>query len=134
VKHVGEIAKTYYLRQAVGAGFDDAAFVDRQGRLSEASIWNLAFWDGEAVVWPEAEMLHGITMGILRRQLERLGVPQRVQEVKVADLPALAGGVVMNSWNPGIAVSRIGAEALPDAPSFVALLHEAYNAEPLTTP
>ena len=61
VKHVGEVAKTYYLRQAVEQGFDDAAFVDRRGRLSEASIWNLAFWDGTAVVWPEAAMLTGVT-------------------------------------------------------------------------
>ncbi|MEU4330703.1 aminotransferase class IV family protein [Nonomuraea dietziae] len=134
VKHVGEVAKTYFLRQAVAQGFDDAAFVDRQGRLSEATIWNLAFWDGAAVVWPEAEMLAGTTMGIVRRQLDRLGVPQRVQEVTPADLPALAGGVVMNSWTPGVAVRRIGSAPLPEAPSFLELLHRAYQAEPLTSP
>lgn len=134
VKHVGEVAKTYFLRQAVQQGFDDAAFVDRQGRLSEASIWNLAFWDGATVVWPTAEKLAGITMGIVRRQLDRLGVPQRDQEVTLADLPALAGAVVMNSWTPGVAVHRIGSVPVPDAPSFVALLHQAYDAEPLTSP
>ncbi|MFI1016362.1 aminotransferase class IV family protein [Streptomyces sp. NPDC020965] len=133
-KHVGEMAKTYYLRQAVGEGFDDAAFVDRQGRLSEASIWNLAFWDGESVVWPSAEMLVGTTMGIVRRQLDRLGVAQRVQEVTLADLPALTGAVVMNSWTPGIAVHGIGSVPLPAAPSFVELLHRAYETEPLTAP
>jgi branched-subunit amino acid aminotransferase/4-amino-4-deoxychorismate lyase len=134
VKHVGEVAKTYYLREAVGKGFDDAAFIDRQGRLSEASIWNLAFWDGEALVWPEAEILRGITMGIVRRQLDRLGIPQRVQAVTLADLPTLAGAVVMNSWTPGIALSRVDSARLPEAPSFVALLHQVYNAEPLTAP
>lgn len=134
VKHVGEVAKTYFLRQAVGEGFDDAAFVDRRARLSEGSIWNLAFWDGGAVVWPEAEMLGGTTMGIVRRQLDRLGVPQRFQEVTLADLPALAGAVVMNSWTPGVAVRRIGAVPLPEAPSFVELLHRAHLAEPFTSP
>ncbi|WP_199432642.1 aminotransferase class IV family protein [Qaidamihabitans albus] len=134
VKHVGEVAKTYFLRRAAGQGFDDAAFVDHRGRLSEGSIWNLAFWDGAAVVWPGAEMLAGTTMGIVRRQLDRLGVPQRTQEVTLADLPALAGGVVMNSWTPGVAVHRIGAVALPGAPSFLDLLHRVYQAEPLTTP
>ncbi|MFD7668893.1 aminotransferase class IV family protein [Streptomyces sp. NPDC059788] len=134
LKHVGEVGKTYFLREAVGRGFDDAAFVDRRGRLSEGSIWNLAFWDGRTVVWPAAEMLGGITMGVVRRQLDRLGVPQRVQEVTLADLPALAGGVVMNSWTPGVAVHRIGTEPLPDAPDFMALLHRAYEAEPLTAP
>ncbi|MGP3915094.1 aminotransferase class IV family protein [Nonomuraea sp. 10N515B] len=134
VKQVGEGAKTYFLRQAVRQGFDDAAFVDRRGRLSEGSIWNLAFWDGAAVVWPEAEMLGGTTMAIVRRQLDRLGVPQRAQQVTVADLPALAGAVVMNSWTPGVAVHRIDSVSLPEAPAFVQLLHRAYQAEPLTAP
>ncbi|GGT30269.1 aminotransferase class IV family protein [Streptomyces purpureus] len=134
VKHVGEVAKTYFLRDAVAQGFDDAAFVDRRGRLSEATVWNLAFWDGSAVVWPLAEMLEGTTMAVVRRQLDRLGVPQRVQEITPADLPALAGAAVMNSWTPGVAVHRIGTAALPEAPDFLDLLHRAYRAEPLTAP
>ncbi|MEU0564846.1 aminotransferase class IV family protein [Nonomuraea sp. NPDC005983] len=134
VKHVGEVTKTYFLRQAVGQGYDDAAFVDRRGRLSEGSIWNLAFWDGDAVVWPVADILTGTTMAVVRRQLDRLGVPQRAQEITLADLPALAGAVVMNSWTPGVAVHRIGSVLLPEAPSFVRLLHRAYQAEPLTAP
>ncbi|QYN38073.1 aminotransferase class IV family protein [Pseudonocardia sp. DSM 110487] len=134
VKHVGEVAKTYLLRQAVAQGFDDAAFVDRGGRLSEATIWNLAFWDGAAVVWPVADVLRGITMGILRRQLDRLGVPQREKEVTLGDLPTLRGAVVMNSWTPGVAVRRIGPVPVPDAPDFIQLLHRAYDAEPLVAP
>ncbi|MGI5205280.1 aminotransferase class IV family protein [Spirillospora sp. CA-108201] len=134
VKHVGEVAKTHLMRRAVQDGFDDAAFVDRRGRLSEATIWNLAFWDGDAVVWPEAEMLVGTTMGIVRRQLDRLGVPQRVRQVTPADLPGLAGAVVMNSWTPGVAVHQIGSTPVPDAPRFLNLLHQAYEADPLTAP
>ncbi|WP_433228282.1 aminotransferase class IV family protein [Actinomadura formosensis] len=132
VKHVGEVAKTYFMRQAVREGFDDAAFIDRQGRLSEATIWNLAFWDGTTVVWPKADMLTGTTMGIVRRQLDRLGVPQRTQPITLADLPTLAGAVVMNSWTPGVAVHQIGPIQLPEAPRFLALLHQAHQAEPLT--
>lgn len=130
VKHVGEVAKTHYLREAVAQGFDDAAFVDRHGRLSEATIWNLAFWDGAAVVWPIAAMLVGTTMGIVRRQLQRLGVPQRSQEVRMADLSGFAGAAVMNSWTPGIAVSGIGPTSLSEAPIFMQALHRAYSAEP----
>ncbi|MEU6782677.1 aminotransferase class IV family protein [Nonomuraea angiospora] len=134
VKHVGEVAKTYVLRQAAGQGFDDAAFVDRRGRLSEGSIWNLAFWDGTAVVWPVAEMLTGTTMAVVRRRLDRLGVPQRAQEITLADLPALAGAVVMNSWTPGVPVHRIGSVPLPEAEPFVRLLHRAYQDEPPIAP
>ena len=134
IKHVGEVAKTYFLRQAVGQGFDDAAFVDRAGRIGEATIWNLAFWDGDAVIWPRADLLPGITMGIVRRQLESLGIGQQVREITPSDLPGLAGAVVMNSWTPGVAVRRIGAVSLPEAPDFLDLLHRAYLAEPPVAP
>lgn len=134
IKHVGEVAKTYFLRQAAGLGFDDAAFVDRHGRLSEASIWNLVFWDGASVVWPEAEMLGGTTMGILRRQLHGMGIPQRTQAITLADLRNLAGAAVMNSWTPGVAVNRIDAVDLPDAPALLELLHRAYQMETPASP
>ncbi|WP_410573488.1 aminotransferase class IV family protein [Amycolatopsis sp. cmx-4-61] len=133
-KHVGEVAKTYLLHRAVAEGADDAVFVDRRGRFTEATIWNIAFWDGTAVVWPDAPMLPGVTMGIVRRQFDRLGVPQHVREVTEADLAELAGGVVLNSWTPGVAVRRIGSVELPEAPAFLELLHRAYEEEPLTAP
>lgn len=82
------------------------------------------------MVWPAAEMLTGTTMGIVRRQLEHLGVPQRTAEITPDDLPAMAGAVVMNSWNPGIPVRRVGSVHLPDAPVFLKRLHEAFQAEP----
>lgn len=134
IKHVGEIAKTHLLRQAVAEGFDDAAFLDRAGRFGEATIWNLVFWDGEAVVWPEARILTGTMLGIVRRQLDRLGVEQRTAAITPDDLPALAGAAVMNSWTPGVAVHRIGATGLPAAPRFLETLHRAYTAEPPTAP
>jgi len=130
IKHVGEAAKTYYLRQAVARGFDDAAFIDARGRLSEATIWNLAFWDGEAVVWPDATVLPGITMAIVRRQLERLGVPQRRQAIPLERLREMAGAVVMNSWTPGVSIRELASIALPVSEPFVALLHQAYQGEP----
>ncbi|GAB3824925.1 aminotransferase class IV family protein [Kribbella italica] len=136
LKHVGEPAKTYALRQAIADGYDDAAFIDRRGRLTEGTIWNLAFWDGAEVVWPRAEILTGTTMGIVRRHLE---VPQRTTEItldtlrgKRAGSPPFAGAAVMNSWSPGIPVSRIGSVEFPGAPEFLDLLHQAYKAEPLT--
>lgn len=129
LKHVGEVAKTHYLRWAAGEGFDDAAFVDAAGRISEATIWNLAFWDGTSVVWPDADILAGTTMGVVRRQLSSLNVAQRTQAVTPADAASMAGAVVMNSWTPGIAVDRIGDAEIPVAGPFVDLLHHAFEAE-----
>ncbi|MEO1353073.1 MAG: aminotransferase class IV [Cyanobacteria bacterium J06635_15] len=86
------------------------------------------------MIWPLAEILPGTMMGTVRRQLERLGISHRIKEITLADLPALSGGVVMNSWTPGIAVSQIGSVPLPEAPAFLELLHRAYQAEPLVSP
>lgn len=130
IKHVGEGAKTYYLHRAVEQGFDDAVFTDRHGRLSEATIWNLVFWDGRTVIWPKAEILKGTMMGIVQRQLTRLGVPQRHEEVRPAELAKFTAAAIMNSWTPGIAVTAIGSHTLGESKPFMALLHDAYQAEP----
>lgn len=130
IKHVGEAAKTYYLHQAKQRGFDDAAFVDRQGRLSEATIWNLAFWDGETIVWPKSSMLTGTMMGIVQRRAEGLGIPQRHEDITLARLQHLSGAAVMNSWTSGVAVSAIESTVMTESNRLVRLLHEAHAAEP----
>lgn len=130
IKHVGEVSKTLYLRRAVTHGFDDAAFEDEAGRLSEATIWNLAFWDGDTVIWPDAELLAGVTMQILARQLRAEGISQETREIRQPDLTQDMSGVVMNSWTPGIGLSRIGSRKLNGKAGLVELLHRAYSAEP----
>ncbi|KQP40161.1 aminotransferase class IV family protein [Methylobacterium sp. Leaf106] len=130
VKHVGESAKTHLLREAARQGFDDAAFVDRQGRIGEATIWNLAFLDGATVTWPQAGILAGVTMGILRRRLTALGVAQREAVVAADGLGEFSGAVAMNSWTPGVAVASIGTVTLPRSGDLAALLHRAYRTEP----
>ena len=130
VKHVGEPAKTHLLREAARQGFDDSAFVDRQGRIGEGTIWNLAFWDGATVTWPQADILAGVTMGILRRRLTALGVPQRDAVITALGLHDYAGAAAMNSWTPGIAITSIGTATLPRSGELAALLHRAYRTEP----
>ena len=130
IKHVGEVAKTYYLHQALAAGFDDAVFIDNKGRISEATIWNIAFWDGEAVIWPKAEQLQGTMMSIVQRQLHQLGIAQRQQEITLADLGRFRGAAVLNSWTPGVAVTAIGQHQFDYAAPFMAALARAYAAEP----
>jgi len=130
VKHVGEVSKTLLLRRANASGFQDAAFMDRSGRLSEATIWNLAFWDGDSVIWPRAEVLPGVTMQILARRLNSLGVPQRTAELRRGDLDGRLAAAVMNSWSPGIPVDRIGDRLLRQDKELVRTLHDAYAEEP----
>ncbi len=62
IKHVGTFALFHHRRLAQQAGFDDALFVDASGAISEASIWNIGFFDSTRVVWPIAPQLHGVSM------------------------------------------------------------------------
>lgn len=130
IKQVGEPMKTYAMRQAARNGFDDAVFVDQQGRLAEASIWNLAFWDGQSVIWPKADILHGVTMQIVERQLAKLGIRSRTEDISLADAESFAGAALMNSWTPAVAIRRIGSFEIPVSDAFNTLLHAAYQAEP----
>jgi len=131
IKHVGEIGKTYYLHQAVKQGFDDAMFVNNNGHVSEGSIWNLVFWDGESVIWPKARMLKGTMMGVVQRQLLRLNIPQREAFITISQLTGFQGAAVMNSWTPGVIVTRIESNNFTEANALIELLHKAYRAEPL---
>lgn len=128
IKHVGEGAKTYYLRRAMHRGFDDAVFLDRTGRISEGTIWNLAFSDGDTVIWPRSELLTGTTMQIVRRQLHRAGIPQDEREVHPADLGGLSA-VLMNSWTPAVPITSIGNQTLAHDPEFERRLRNAFDAE-----
>ncbi|MDN5654221.1 MAG: aminotransferase class IV, partial [Kocuria sp.] len=130
VKHAGEISLArFFARQAASLGFDDTAFEDRDGRLSEATKWNLAFWDGETVTWPHAEYLPGITMQVIRRQLRLRGVAQQTRSIRRADLSDRWSAVSMNSTTPGIPISRIGDVHLAQDESFFEILRSAYAEE-----
>src|SRR5579883_194991 len=70
IKHVGTFALFHFRRMAQQAGFDDALFVDEEGRISEGSIWNIGFVDSkDGVVWPDAPQLDGISMQLLKSAL-----------------------------------------------------------------
>lgn len=126
VKHVGEVGKTLHLRRARARGFDDALFVDGEQHVSEATIWNIVFWDGSRILWPRAAMLDGITQQVARQQLSRSGVQQQTLPVPVAHISPRWSAAIMNSWSPGIAVSRIGNVNLSEATPLLEILHQAH--------
>jgi branched-subunit amino acid aminotransferase/4-amino-4-deoxychorismate lyase len=63
-KHVATMGLIHQRRLARAEGYDDVLFVDRQGRVSEGWIWNIALWDGQTVILPAANVLPGITMSL----------------------------------------------------------------------
>lgn len=125
VKHLATMGLTRAHREAVAAGFDDAVFVDRDGVVLEGSIWNIAFWDGESVVWPQAAMLTGIMMTLVREALTTLGVPQRAQVIRLTDLPDLRAAFFTNSACARQPVASIDEVVFPGDPVLTDLLAAA---------
>ncbi|MEV6580029.1 aminotransferase class IV [Streptomyces sp. NPDC051582] len=67
VKHVALFGQLRLRRAARLAGFDDVLFTGAGGLVSEGCTWNAGFVDeAGTVVWPEAEVLPGTTMRLLR--------------------------------------------------------------------
>lgn len=67
VKSVGLFASLLHRRTAQLNGFDDALFIDEQSVISEGGTWNVGFFDGNRVIWPEADCLVGVTMQLLKQ-------------------------------------------------------------------
>ncbi|NYV75812.1 aminotransferase class IV family protein [Streptomyces sp. UH6] len=139
VKHVGTFGLIHHWRQAVLAGYDDALFTDRHGRISEASVWNIGFYDGERVTWPEAAALPGITMQLLQRGLEARGIPFERREVRLNDIAARASSspvfsaFLANSISPAVPVAGIDGTALAIYPTVTGLLMDCYEVNPWQT-
>ncbi|WP_107085675.1 aminotransferase class IV family protein [Streptomyces acidiscabies] len=130
IKHAATFGLTHHRRLAALAGYDDALFTDRHGRISEASVWNVCFYDGERVVWPEAAVLPGITMQLLRRGLEAKGVPSEQREVRPADLTPALSAFLTNSISPALPVASVDGVRLAVDPDARSLLLDCYETNP----
>jgi branched-subunit amino acid aminotransferase/4-amino-4-deoxychorismate lyase len=97
IKHVGTFPLFQARRHAKRSGFDDALFVDAKGCISEGSIWNIGFWDGEQVVWPRADALRGTTEKLLQAGLAEAGIGQRHEPVEARRLGAYRAAFATNS-------------------------------------
>lgn len=97
IKHVGTFPLFHYRRLALEAGFDDALFMSPAGEISEGSVWNIGFWDGGKLVWPEAPALRGTAERLLQAALERQGVEQVVRPVRVQELQDFSGAFACNA-------------------------------------
>lgn len=111
IKHLSTFGLFWQRREARLAGYDDALFVDRRGRISEGSVWNIGFWDGRHVVWPVAAMLDGISQQLLKPALAAHGLPSRDAELRHADLRGLRSAFCCNA--SGIGTPVAGIDAVP---------------------
>lgn len=97
IKHVGTFGLFQQKRLAQAAGYDDALFVDASGAVSEGSIWNVGFFDGERVLWPDAPALDGTSMQLLKAGLHDRRVPTQTRRIELAEVASLRGAFFTNS-------------------------------------
>ena len=116
LKHVATFGLIRARRAARAAGFDDALFVDADGRVSEGSLWNIGFIRGGEVVWPRAPMLAGVAQALVQRGLEAAGLKGVTEPVGVADLARFDAAFICNSATPACAVASIDAHAFQPPP------------------
>lgn len=132
VKHVGLFGPLFERSAAQRAGFDDAVFVDDESAITEGPTWNIGFFDGERVVWPDADVLPGVTMRLLQRSPLRLDQPavaatapisgHVTARVTLADVHRMEAAFVSNAANAVRPVAAIDdARFQPDHPVLAAL-------------
>lgn len=124
VKHIGLHPQLRLRREAQLAGFDDAAFVEPDGRISEGGTWNLGFVDREGmVVWPEAPVLPGTTMLLL----QSLSAPKQITApVQLTDVPNMAAAFATNVTIGVRAVSALDGVQFPQDHPVLSALRETF--------
>jgi branched-subunit amino acid aminotransferase/4-amino-4-deoxychorismate lyase len=130
IKHVGTFPLFHFRRLAQQAGFDDAVFIDEAGHVEEGSIWNIGFFDGEGVVWPDAPQLTGVSMQLLQAGLARKGIPSSVRPIPLHDIARFRAAFFTNSSVPVRMISRIDAVEFDVDASIEARLVAAYESNP----
>ncbi|MGH3611731.1 MAG: aminotransferase class IV [Pseudonocardia sp.] len=93
VKHIGIFGALHERRAAQIDGFDDVVFSTNEGFISEGATWNVGFFDGENVVWPDADILPGVTMTLLRQVHEKT----IVRPVKTSELRDMKAAFATNA-------------------------------------
>lgn len=107
IKHVGTFPLFQLRADARRAGYDDALFIDRHGHVSEGTIWNIGFRDGDRIVWPESPQLDGVAMQLLDMQLAAAGIASERRTITRASLAGFDGAFVCNSNAVGQPVAAI---------------------------
>ncbi|MGW1998121.1 aminotransferase class IV family protein [Embleya sp. NPDC001921] len=105
IKRVGDFGQAHYRRQVAREGFDEALLTGPDGFVAEGAITNVAFFDGTSLLWPNAPVLEGITMGLLERALSAGPLPSRRGPVHLSDVGSFRAAFVTNAR--GIAPVRL---------------------------
>ena len=131
VKHSATFDLFTLRRRARMDGFDDALIVDRHGLVCEGATWNIGFFDGRKVVWPQAARLEGVTMQLLRRGLEAEGIVSSLRPVPLAQVRDYTMAFACNAGTVAQPVARIGEVAFATDADFIARLVRGFERQPM---
>ncbi|WUI00261.1 aminotransferase class IV family protein [Spirillospora sp. NBC_00431] len=126
VKHVGLFGALRHRRNAQLNGFDDAVFTDPESYISEGATWNIGFYDGEQVIWPNAEVLPGVTMRLLQQVHERTSLAP----VNLSDLPRMQAAFATNTAIGVRTISAINDVEYPTDHPILETLRKEYEEIP----
>ena len=126
LKHVATMDLTRARRAAREKGFDDALFIDAEGFFSEGTLWNVGFLRDDAVTWPQAPMLAGVTQALIAQGLDRLGVSQQTRPVRLDEVATFDGAFLCNSATPVCPVTAIDDVAFAGRPALLGRLEAAW--------
>lgn len=112
LKHTANMDLLTARRRARVAGYDDALFADRDGRVSEGTLWNLGLVSGDTVVWPSAPMLAGVTQALIQKGLAAVGMTGESRDIGRGDLPGFDAAFICNSATPACPVGNIDGRSL----------------------
>jgi len=127
VKHAGLFGTMRERRAAQIAGFDDALFIDAGSNVSEGATWNIGFFDGDQVVWPQARCLVGVTMQLL----DRVHGATATAPVPLAGLTDMQAAFATNAAIGVRPISAIADTRWPEVHPIVELLQKEYADIPL---
>jgi len=128
LKHVANMDLLRARRRARADGFDDALFEDRDGELSEGTLWNIGFVLDDKVTWPQAPMLAGVTQRLIQAGLESVGLKEETRNLDWSDVAAghFRSAFICNSATPACPVSAIDSWSLEIDASLIDRLQAAW--------
>lgn len=130
LKHTATFGLMRARRAARAQGFDDAVFADRDGIISEGSLWNVGFLARDTVIWPQAPMLAGVAQALVDAGLSGVGLRSETRPVRLADLDSFDGAFICNSATPACPVTAIDATSYVVDDERLARLAAAWASQP----
>jgi branched-subunit amino acid aminotransferase/4-amino-4-deoxychorismate lyase len=126
VKHVGLFGALWHRRNAELNGYDDALFVNASSVISEGVTWNIGFFDGDRIVWPNDAVLPGITMRLLKQVHDHT----ISASVSLRDVPGMVAAFATNTAIGVRVISAINDMQLSDSSPIFETLRKEYQEIP----